>query len=204
MKLVAPNDAIAATNVVRQDDYSDRKNASMKCPFNRTEIDHLTIMFRAKTGVNSGKLFWKCMDCADARGTKGKLIGMDSELEADGMKTIDPSRGGPNNASDASLKRQKIAEDSIVASGRGVNWSQLASDVSCIRADLSELVKLMQFVKRESDIGEKGLTGIIDLIAKHGTNPTDPGAAIGELNDLITNIAAAASTAKVSDDSTAD
>jgi hypothetical protein len=203
MKLVAPSDAIAATNVVRQDDYSDRKNASMKCPFNRTEIDHLTIMFRAKTGVNSGKLFWKCMDCADARGTKGKLIGMDSELEADGMKTIDPSRGGPNNASDASLKRQKIAEDSIVASGRGVNWSQLASDVSCIRADLSELVKLAREVKRENDIGAKGLAGFADLIAKHGIAPADPEAAIGELNALVVNLANA-TTAKVSDDSTAD
>lgn len=163
-----------------EDDFSDRKNASMKCPVNKTELEHVTILFRARQGVNAGKLFWKCMDCNDQRGVKGKLIGQDSELESDGMKTIDASRV------DSSSKRHKIAEEAIIASGRGVNWSQLASDVSTIRDSVERLAKYFERAEERTRRSEQVLHSLSDILSKGGGSAEQ----LADLTTFVQNVAA--------------
>jgi hypothetical protein len=180
-----------------EDDFKDKKNASMKCPWNKQEIDHLTIVFRAKNGVNAGKLFWKCMDCNDPRGMKGKLIGMDSELETDGLKTIDAGRV-ESAASTTTTKRQRIADEAIIASGRGVNWSQLASDVSAIRELLEQQLKLHRTINERAERSERMLAGLGDICSKPSNTIGEAQGAITAIGDLLANATAAAS---VPDDS---
>jgi hypothetical protein len=182
-----------------EDDFKDKKNASMKCPWNKQEIDHLTIVFRAKNGVNAGKLFWKCMDCNDPRGMKGKLIGMDSELETDGLKTIDAGRV---ESSTATTKRQRIADEAIIASGRGVNWSQLASDVSAIREGVTELIVCLKKDAERAEIARKCLSGLADICAKPVDTEADAQHAITAIGELISNgVEADAAATRVPDDS---
>lgn len=169
------------------DTFSDRKNVAMRCPYNKTELDHRLTLFRCKQGVNANKLFWRCEDCDDSKGKKGKLIGMDSELESDGLKTIDVSRSGASGAE----KRKTISEDSIVASGRGVNWSQLASDVGVIREAVLELVSQGKRARKEADALERQLAGVGDIIKK-AADDDDPRGACGELGNFLANISAAA------------
>lgn len=167
------------------DTFSDRKNKEMRCPYNKTELDHRLTLFRCKQGVNANKLFWRCEDCDDSKGKKGKLIGMDSELESDGSKTIDVSRNGASSTE----KRKAISEDSIVASGRGVNWSQLASDVSVIREAVLELVSQGKRARKEADNLERQLAGMGDIIKK-AADDDDPRGGCGELGNFLVNLAA--------------
>ena len=177
------------------DTFSDRKNKEMRCPYNKTELDHRLTLFRCKQGVNANKLFWRCEDCDDAKGKKGKLIGMDSELESDGLKTIDASR----NSSAGAEKRKTISEDSIVASGRGVNWSQLASDVSVIRDGVLELVKIARYdSERTERLTSSLIGGVGDIISKPSAI-TDPDATITALANLYSNIGAASAVDHISE-----
>lgn len=108
--------------------YTDQRNARMRCPVN--SASHTTVIWRARGGVNIGKLCWKCSDCKDSKpNSTGKFLGFDSELESDGMKTIDTKRSKPED----------VEEGAIVASGRGVDWSRVAAQVESIDGTVKEL-----------------------------------------------------------------
>lgn len=125
--------------------YTDQRNARMRCPTNPTM--HTTTIWRAKGGANIGKLCWRCIDCKDGKpNSNGKFLGFDSELEADGMKTIDTKRSKPED----------VEEGAIVASGRGVDWSRVAAQVESTDGAIRGLCErvdtlLDQFIKDRTE-----------------------------------------------------
>lgn len=112
--------------------YRDQKNLTMKCPEGE---QHATELFRSAPPTL--RLYWRCQVCKsnNARFPQ-KMIGADNELEADGMKTIDPSRTG---------------ESKSVVTGNGLQWEQLFADCGRIAGKLAVLDELDGAVKRLID-----------------------------------------------------
>lgn len=126
--------------------FTDQRNATMKCPFDANpdpERPHAPIIFRAQSGVHEGRLFWRCPTCTGRDGKYGRLIGLDAELEASGKKLIDEKN---EEAERAKKARVVDASGSVVAQGRGVDWTALAEQIRDIHARLAPLEEKLSYV----------------------------------------------------------
>lgn len=120
--------------------FSDQLHARMPC---KNDASHIPFIFRAKSGVNINKLWWKCPSCIDPKNKKpGALLGLDSELEESGKRRIeemqDEAEGGVQPRK-AARKEIEVPAGAIVASGRGLDWAALFEDVRSIKQQLCEL-----------------------------------------------------------------
>jgi hypothetical protein len=100
--------------------YTDQANSKVACA---ADPSHRAVLFRSKTGVRKGTLFWKCMLC-------DKILGADSEIDEKGARRTN-KRSRP----------EQVSEDAIVAQGRGVSWSDVASKISRIEEIVENLLR---------------------------------------------------------------
>jgi hypothetical protein len=119
--------------------YKDQRNASMQCP---KEGAHKTLVFRAKTGVNVGKLFWKCTACVGRDGKLGNIIGRDNELVPSGMRLVEEREMEAVAKAKRPREEPEIArraEGALVASGKGIDWTGVAERVNEMAPLLREI-----------------------------------------------------------------
>lgn len=137
--------------------FTDQLHARMPC---KNDATHVPFIFRAKSGVNINKLWWKCAICVDPKQKKpGLLLGLDSELEASGKRRIeemqDEAEGGAPQRK-AARKEVEVPAGAIVASGRGLDWAALFENVRDIRAELAEVRELLTAERKQHDRADKG------------------------------------------------
>lgn len=121
--------------------FSDQLHARMPCKHDAT---HVPFIFRAKSGVNINKLWWKCPQCIDPKNKKpGALLGLDSELEESGKRRIEEMQDEVEQPRKAARKEIEVPAGAIVASGRGLDWAALFENVTAIRAELAETRRLL-------------------------------------------------------------
>jgi hypothetical protein len=122
--------------------FSDQLHARMPCKYDGS---HIPFIFRAKSGVNINKLWWKCPNCIDQKSKKpGKLIALDSELEESGKRRAEELQEGDDTTQPAvraksARKDVQVPAGAIVASGRGLDFAALIDDVRAIRAIVERL-----------------------------------------------------------------
>jgi hypothetical protein len=117
--------------------FTDQRNATMACPYDvppthDPERPHKPIVFRAQSGANEGRLFWRCANCVGRDGKPGRILGLDCELEPSGKRLIEERNEEVEKERRAVKARVVDASGSVVAQGRGVDWTALEEKITFI------------------------------------------------------------------------
>jgi len=129
--------------------FTDQRNATMACPYDVNpdpQRPHKPIIFRAQSGVNEGRLFWRCVTCTGRDGKPGRLLGLDAELEPSGKRLIDEKNEEAEKEKNAKKSRVVDASGSVVAQGRGVDWTALEEKIVSIYNRLAPLEEKLSHV----------------------------------------------------------